>query len=84
MCASVIICTPFRIYRQLSVDCQKGVNAVQRCSIENQKGAIAVQSLYGDSALLVLNGISLNSVNTLLAVNDIFNPLVTGTLNITS
>ena len=29
----------------LSVESQKGVNAVQWCSIENQKGAIAVQRL---------------------------------------
>ena len=28
-----------------SVESQKGVNGVQRCSIENQKGAIALQSL---------------------------------------
>ena len=30
----------------LSVDSQKGINAVQRCSLENQKGTIAVQSLW--------------------------------------
>ena len=29
-----------------SVESQKGVNSVTRCSIENQKGAIAVQSLW--------------------------------------
>ena len=29
----------------LSVESQKGINAVQRCSTENQKGAIAVQGL---------------------------------------
>ena len=28
------------------VESQKGVNAGQRCSIENQKGAVAVQSLW--------------------------------------
>ena len=28
-----------------SVESQKGVNAVQRCSVDNQKGAIGVQSL---------------------------------------
>ena len=38
-----------------SVESQKGINAVQQCSVENQKVAIAVQSLDGDSALLVLN-----------------------------
>ena len=93
-----------------SAENQKGINAFQECSIENQKGAIIVQSLwqvygkknenkkkksnlrarralmlftdvplrtrralslykvYGNSALLVLNGTSLNSDNTLLAV----------------
>ena len=30
----------------LSGESQKGVIAVQRCSIENQKGTIAVQSLW--------------------------------------
>ena len=30
----------------LSVESHKGVNDVQRCSIENQKGAMAVQSLW--------------------------------------
>ena len=29
-----------------SVESYKGVNAVQRCSVEDQKGAIAVQSLW--------------------------------------
>ena len=28
-----------------SVEIQKGVNAVQQCSIENQKGAITIHSL---------------------------------------
>ena len=41
---------------------QKGVNAVQRYSIENQKGALAVSGVYGDNALLVLDEISLNSI----------------------
>ena len=35
---------------------------VQGCSFENQKDAIAVQSLYGDSTLLVLNGTLLYSI----------------------
>ena len=51
-----------------SVERQKGVNVVQRCSVENQKGAITVQSLC-DSALLVLNGTSLSSINALLALS---------------
>ena len=29
-----------------SIEIQKGVNADQRCSVENQKGAVAVQSLW--------------------------------------
>ena len=39
-----------------AVEGQKGVNDIQRCSVENHKGAIAVQ-VYGDSALLVLKGV---------------------------
>ena len=39
-----------------SVESQKGVNDAQRFSVENQKSAIAVFKVYGDSALLVLNG----------------------------
>ena len=46
---------------------QKGVNAIQRCSVENQKGAI-MYKVYGDIALLVLNGTSLNGINALLRV----------------
>ena len=30
----------------LSDEIQKGINAVQQCKIENQKGDIAVQSLW--------------------------------------
>ena len=50
---------------------QKGIITIQRCSVANQKGNIAVQSLWriGDSALLVLNGTLLNSVNALLVLN---------------
>ena len=51
-----------------SVESQKGVIAVQRCSVENQKGAIAID-FDSDSALLVLNGTSLNCNNALLALN---------------
>ena len=52
-----------------SAESQKGVNAVQRCSIENQKGALSLYKVYGNNALLVLNGTLLNSVNTLLVLN---------------
>ena len=50
----------------LLTESQKGVNAVQRCSIENQKDAITVQSLWA-SALLVLNGTLFDSINAILA-----------------
>ena len=46
---------------------QKGVNAVQRYL--GEKGAIAVYNVYGDSALLVLYGTSLISINALLALS---------------
>ena len=37
----------FFLWSYISSDeIQKGINAVQRCSIENQKGTIAVQSLW--------------------------------------
>ena len=44
-----------------SAENQKGINVVQRCSVENQK-------VYGDSVLLVLKGTLLKSVNALLAL----------------
>ena len=54
---------------------QKGANAVQQCSVENQKGAIAIAPFWfwcSNSTLLVLNGTSLNSDNALLALNSWF------------
>ena len=68
-----------------SAEGKKGINAFQRCSVENQKGAIARlctaiaafwleghyhQTLYSNCGLLVLNGTSLNSVNALLALSQ--------------
>ena len=51
----------------LSIECQKGVIIIERCSIENQEGAVAVQSLWrSDSTLLVLNETFFNRVNALL------------------
>ena len=47
-----------------SVESQKGVNSVQWCSVENQKGT--VQSLDGDGALLIFNITSLNNALLLL------------------
>ena len=67
-----------------SAESKKGITLVQRCSIQNQKGAITRlctaivpfwlegryrQSLYSNCALLVLNGTSLNSINALLALS---------------
>ena len=51
-----------------SLESQKGVIAVQRCSVENQK-ALSPHKLYSDSALLVLNGTSLIFNYALLAHN---------------
>ena len=34
--------TFFSYWDILSVESQKGINAAQRCSVENQKGAIAI------------------------------------------
>ena len=43
-----------------SAESQKAVNAVHQYSLENQKGAITIDFMYSDSALLVLNKTSLN------------------------
>ena len=45
-----------RIAYESSVESQKGVNAVQQYSIENQKDTILLYEVCGNSALLVLNG----------------------------
>ena len=39
-----------------------------RCSVENQKGVISLDKVYGGCTLLVLNETSLNSDNALLAL----------------
>ena len=54
-----------------SVESQKGAINIHWCSVENQKGGIAActKSWYGDTALLVLNGTSLNTDSALLALN---------------
>ena len=54
-----------------SVESQKVVINIQRCSVDNQKGGIAVQG-HCDSALLVLNGTSLNSDNALLVLSRLY------------
>ena len=57
-----------RRYLIPSVKSQKGAFNIQRCSVENQKGAIDVYKVYGNSALLVLNRTFLNSDSALLAL----------------
>ena len=52
-----------------SVKSQKGINAAKLCPIGNQKSAIAIDIVGSDSALLVLNGTSLNTDRALLALN---------------
>ena len=52
-----------------SVESQKGIIADQRCSVENQKGAILPYTLYSNSTLLDLNGTSFSCNNALLALN---------------
>ena len=54
------------IYRQLKAI--RALSTFNRCSLENQKGAIAVQCLYGDSTLLVLTERLWMSNNALLAL----------------
>ena len=52
-------------YHKLNKSC---ISIIQRCSLENHKGTIPVQSLYCDSTLLVLNGTSLNNDSALLDI----------------
>ena len=57
------------LFHKSSAESQKGVNNVQRCSFENQKGTIA---LYSDSAL---NGSQTNhkslNLTTLLSTDEV-------------
>ena len=72
------------IKHKSSAENKKSINAVQRCSVQNRKGAIASlctaiapfwlegryrQTLYSISAIVVLNGASLTFINALLALN---------------
>ena len=64
----IIDCCPAR----LSVESQKGINAVQICSRYvplRTRRVLLLYKVYGDSAFLVLNWTSLNSVTTLLALS---------------
>ena len=58
---------PYSTHRQLRA--QKGVNNIQRCPVENQKGAIVVEKSMAKEPLLVLNGTSLNSDSALLVLS---------------
>ena len=54
----------------LLAESKKGIDTVQRCFVESQKGAIAID--FVKIALLhfvILNGTSSNSANALLALN---------------
>ena len=54
----------------LSIESQKGINDVQWCSLENQKGIITVPYKdCGHSFRLVLKGTYLNGINALLALS---------------
>ena len=60
---------PEKFYDQmLSGENQKGINAVQQCSVESQKGAMAIDFVQQYSALLVLNRALWNSDNALLVM----------------
>ena len=81
VCGHIIFCAPpkwkswIRPCNISSIESQKGATSTQRCSIENQKGAFAIAISNSDSALLVLNGTSLNIDRALLALNWWCNPL---------
>ena len=51
-----------------SAERQKGINSVQQCSVENQKGANHHILCTATAPFLVLNGSSLDSDNALLAL----------------
>ena len=51
------------------IESQKGIITIQQCSIENLEGQLSLYKVYGDSALLVLIGISLYSINALLVLS---------------
>ena len=53
-----------------TAESQKGVNAVQRRSLEDQKGAITIDfAVHSDCTPQVFNETSLKSINALLALN---------------
>ena len=52
----------------MPVESQKGAINIRRCSVENRR-ALSLYKVYGDSVLLALNGTSLNSDSALLALN---------------
>ena len=52
-----------------SVESQKDAKNIQSCSVEIQERALSLYKVYGDSALPVLSGTSLNNDSALLALN---------------
>ena len=52
-----------------SVESQKGAIIIQRCFVENQKGATAIDIVQQFSTLLVVNRTSLNIDSALLGLN---------------
>ena len=69
-CIRSIALSDFRV-KLSDFESQKGIRGIWSCSTENHKGTIWVlpYKLYGVSALLVLNGTSLNSNNALLVLS---------------
>ena len=59
------------VFSMTSTESQKGLNTVQQCSIENQKGATAIDFIrtIAPLAFRFWYRSSLNSTNTLLALN---------------
>ena len=55
-------------YSIVSVESQKSTITINRCTVENQRGAVTID-LYSDSALLVLNRTSLSIDNALVILN---------------
>ena len=64
-------CKTFDIFQISSVESQKGIINIERCSFEALRTgrALSLYKIYDDSTLLVLNGTSLNNDSTLLALN---------------
>ena len=64
--ACIMNAVPAKICHIFSAESQKGVNAIETCSIENQKGAIANKHC---TIIVPFWLSSLNNINTFLALN---------------